>query len=448
MKVFRFCLPWIGLLIIPLAASADIADQVTDFTLDNGLQVVVIEDHRAPVVVHMLWYRAGSADETAGVSGIAHFLEHLLFKQTKTLESGEFSRVVAKNGGSDNAFTSKDFTAYFQRVAADRLDLMMQMEADRMVNLDLSEEDIVTEREVIIEERNQRVENSPGALFREQSTAALFLNHRYGVPVIGWRHEMEKLNLGDALDFYRQYYAPNNAVLVVAGDVLPDDVRQLAEKNYGPLSANPDLSPRARPQEPPQIAARRLTYRDERVAQPYMTRSYLAPERDPGDQSTAAALTLLAEILGGGQTSVLTQKLQFETSTAVYAAAFYDGLSLDDSSFGFAVVPSADVTLQAAEEALDQALAEFFEAGVDLEQLERIKTQFSASDIYARDNVQGLANSYGAALTSGLGLSDIHAWPDIIQAVTAKDIMAAAKDVLRDAGSVTGWLMKPEEEMQ
>ena len=355
---------------------------------------------------------------------------------------------MAENGGSDNAFTSKDFTAYFQRVAADRLDLMMRMEADRMVNLDLSEEDILTEREVIIEERNQRVENSPGALFREQTTAALFLNHRYGVPVIGWRHEMEKLSLSDALDFYRQYYAPNNAVLVVAGDVVPDEVRQLAEKNYGPSPANPELGPRARPQEPPQIAARRLSYRDERVAQPYMTRSYLAPERDPGDQSTAAALTLLAEILGGGQTSVLTQKLQFETSTAVYAAAFYDGLSLDDSSFGFAVVPSAEVTLQAAEEALDQALAEFFEAGVDLEQLERIKTQFAASDIYARDNVQGLANSYGAALTSGLGLSDIHAWPDIIQAVTAEDIMAAAKDVLRDAGSVTGWLMKPEEEKQ
>ena len=448
MQFFRFCLAWIGVLFIPMAAPADIADQVTDFTLDNGLQVVVIEDHRAPVVVHMLWYRAGSSDEPAGVSGIAHFLEHLLFKQTKTLEAGEFSRVVAENGGSDNAFTSKDFTAYFQRVAADRLDLMMHMEADRMVNLDLSEEDILTEREVIIEERNQRVENSPGALFREQTTAALFLNHRYGVPVIGWRHEMEKLSLSDALDFYRQYYAPNNAVLVVAGDVRPDDVRQLAEKNYGPLPANPELGPRARPQEPPQIAARRLSYRDERVAQPYMTRSYLAPERDPGDQSTAAALTLLAEILGGGQTSVLTQKLQFETSTAVYAAAFYDGLSLDDSSFGFAVVPSAEVTLQAAEEALDQALAEFFEAGVDLEQLERIKTQFAASDIYARDNVQGLANSYGAALTSGLGLSDIHAWPDIIQAVTAEDIMAAAKDVLRDAGSVTGWLMKPEEEKQ
>ncbi|XXK31853.1 M16 family metallopeptidase [Rhodobacteraceae bacterium nBUS_24] len=448
MKVFRFCLALMGLAALPMAALADIADQVTDFTLDNGLQVVVIEDHRAPVVVHMLWYRAGSADETAGVSGVAHFLEHLLFKQTKTLAAGEFSRVVAENGGSDNAFTSTDFTAYFQRVAADRLDLMMRMEADRMMNLDLSEEDILTEREVIIEERNQRVENSPGALFREQSNAALYLNHRYGVPVIGWRHEMEKLSLSDALAFYRRYYAPNNAVLVVAGDVLPDEVREMAVKNYGSLPANPDLHPRARPQEPPQIAARRLTYRDERVAQPYITRNYLAPERDPGDQSTAAALSLLADILGGGQTSVLTQKLQFETSTAVYSAAFYDGLSLDDSNFGFVVVPSADVTLQAAEDALDQALAGFLETGVDLAQLDRIKTQFAASEIYARDNVQGLANSYGAALTSGLGLADIHAWPAAVQAVRPEDIMSAAKELLNEERSVTGWLMKPEEEAE
>ena len=448
MKVFRFCLALMGLAALPMAALADIADQVTDFTLDNGLQVVVIEDHRAPVVVHMLWYRAGSADETAGVSGVAHFLEHLLFKQTKTLAAGEFSRVVAENGGSDNAFTSTDFTAYFQRVAADRLDLMMRMEADRMMNLDLSEEDILTEREVIIEERNQRVENSPGALFREQSNAALYLNHRYGVPVIGWRHEMEKLSLSDALAFYRRYYAPNNAVLVVAGDVLPDEVSEMAVKNYGSLPANPDLHPRARPQEPPQIAARRLTYRDERVAQPYITRNYLAPERDPGDQSTAAALSLLAEILGGGQTSVLTQKLQFETSTAVYSAAFYDGLSLDDSNFGFVVVPSADVTLQAAEDALDQALAGFLETGVDLAQLDRIKTQFAASEIYARDNVQGLANSYGAALTSGLELADIHAWPAAVQAVRPEDIMSAAKELLNEERSVTGWLMKPEEEAE
>ena len=448
MKVFRFCLALMGLAALPMAALADIADQVTDFTLDNGLQVVVIEDHRAPVVVHMLWYRAGSADETAGVSGVAHFLEHLLFKQTKTLAAGEFSRVVAENGGSDNAFTSTDFTAYFQRVAADRLDLMMRMEADRMMNLDLSEEDILTEREVIIEERNQRVENSPGALFREQSNAALYLNHRYGVPVIGWRHEMEKLSLSDALAFYRRYYAPNNAVLVVAGDVLPDEVREMAVKNYGSLPANPDLRPRARPQEPPQIAARRLTYRDERVAQPYITRNYLAPERDPGDQSTAAALSLLADILGGGQTSVLTQKLQFEASTAVYSAAFYDGLSLDDSNFGFVVVPSADVTLQAAEDALDQALAGFLETGVDLAQLDRIKTQFAASEIYARDNVQGLANSYGAALTSGLGLADIHAWPAAVQAVRPEDIMSAAKELLNEERSVTGWLMKPEEEAE
>jgi len=248
--------------------------------------------------------------------------------------------------------------------------------------------------------------------------------------------------------FYRQYYAPNNAVLIVAGDVVPDEVREMAVKNYGSLPANPDLRPRARPQEPPQIAARRLTYRDERVAQPYITRNYLAPERDPGDQSTAAALSLLAEILGGGQTSVLTQKLQFETSTAVYSAAFYDGLSLDDSNFGFVVVPSADVTLQAAEDALDQALTGFLETGVDLAQLDRIKTQFAASEIYARDNVQGLANSYGAALTSGLELADIYAWPAAVQAVRPEDIMAAAKELLNEECSVTGWLMKPEEEAE
>jgi len=212
-----------------LAPAAHADDQVTNFMLDNGMEVVVIEDTRAPVVVHMVWYRAGSADEPPGISGIAHYLEHLLFKGTKTMEPGEFSSIVAKNGGRDNAFTSYDYTAYFQRVAADRLELMMRMESDRMVNLQISDEDIATERDVIIEERNQRVENSPGALFREQHNAAQFLNHRYGVPIIGWQHEMLGLGLKEAKDFYHRFYAPNNAVLVVAGDVRPDEVRALAE---------------------------------------------------------------------------------------------------------------------------------------------------------------------------------------------------------------------------
>jgi zinc protease len=431
--------------LLPIGSTADISTQVTDFRLENGMQVIVIEDHRAPVVIHMVWYKAGSGEEDPGVSGVAHFLEHLLFKQTKTMGAGEFSRIVAENGGSDNAFTSYDYTAYFQRITVDKLPFMMKMESDRMINLDLGPDDILTERDVILEERNQRVENSPSALFSEQRRAALFLNHPYGRPVIGWRHEMESLSLEDALAFYRQFYAPNNAILVVGGDVLPEAVFELAEQTYGVIPANPDLLPRDRPQEPPQISARRMTYFDERVAQPYVARTYLAPERNPGDQSVPAALTLLAEILGGGQTSVLAQKLQFEAQTAVYTTAFYGGTALDDATFGFVIVPSDSVPLEEAEAALDQAIGEFLKEGVDLDKLNRLKRQFRASEIYARDSVSGLANAYGAALTSGLSLDDIHDWPNILQAVTQDDIMAAAKLVLKEQKSVTGWLMKPKE---
>ena len=292
-------------------------DQVTSFTLDNGMDVVVIEDTRAPAVVHMVWYRAGSADEEAGVSGIAHFLEHLMFKETENLSSGEFSSIVAKNGGRDNAFTSYDYTAYFQRVAADRLDLMMQMEADRMVNLVLNPDEVRTERDVVIEERNQRTENDPGSLFGEQMSAAQFLNHRYGVPIIGWMHEIVDLDLEDAQAFYDEHYAPNNAVLVVAGAVTPEEVRVLAEKHYGVIPANPEIEPRARPSEPPQLAERRLVLEDPRVGQPYVARSYIAPERDSGAQEKAAALTMLSEVLGGGPTALLDETLQIESQTTV-----------------------------------------------------------------------------------------------------------------------------------
>ena len=419
-------------------------EQVTHFTLDNGMDVVVIEDHRAPVVVHMVWYRAGSADEPAGASGIAHFLEHLMFKRTETMESGEFSRTVARNGGQDNAFTSYDYTGYFQRVAADRLGLMMQMEADRMVNLRLDDAEIATEREVIIEERNQRVENSPAALFREQKDAVQYLNHRYGVPIIGWRHEMVSLDRDDALAFYERFYAPNNAILVVAGAVTPDEVRALAQEHYGPIPANPALPERLRPTEPPQTAERRITFRDARVAQPYVSRSYLAPERDSGAQDTAAALTILAEVLGSGTTSVMAEALQFDSQVATFTGAFYSGMSLDKTTFDVVVVPSEGVTLEEAEAAMDKVLAEFLTTGVDPEQLDRIKMQLRAAQIYARDNVDSIANRYGRALTQGLTVEDVQAWPDILQAVTADDVMAAARMVLDRRQAVTGWLMAEE----
>ncbi|MFA5580995.1 MAG: pitrilysin family protein [Paracoccaceae bacterium] len=433
-----------------LAALPLRAAEISSFTLDNGMDVVVIQDQRAPAVVHMVWYRVGSADEPAGKSGIAHFLEHLMFKGTDVLGPGEFSATVTRNGGSDNAFTSYDYTAYFQRITADRLGLMMEMEANRMRNLEMTESDVATERAVVLEERNQRTDNQPGALFAEQRNAAQYLNHPYGVPVVGWRHEIEALNRDDAFDFYHQYYAPNNAILIVAGDTTTHEVRELADRFYGPIAPNPDLMPRKRPSEPPQLAERRMRFADPRVSQPYVVRSYLAPPRISGAQQEAAALTLLAQVLGGsGATSVLGRKLQFEQQVALHVSASYSGVSLDDTQFGLAIIPAPDVTLADAEDALDAAIDEFMQTGIDPVQFARIKMQQRAAMIYADDNVSGLAHRYGAALTTGLSLADIEAWPDIIDAVTEDDVLAAARQVFDKRRAVTGWLetTAPEHEV-
>jgi len=437
-------IPGLALVALTLLIRPLWAQEISNFTLDNGMDVVVIEDHRAPVVVQMVWYRAGAADEVPGVSGVAHFLEHLLFKATDDMKAGELSDTVAANGGSDNAFTSQDYTAYYQRVAADRLDLMMKMESDRMRDLRLTVDDIATERDVILEERNMRVENNPDALFGEQRRAAQYLNHPYGTPTIGWKHEVEKLSLEDALAYYRRFYAPNNAILVVAGDVDPANVLELANKHYGPLAPTVGLKPRQRTEEPPQLAERRLTYVDPRVSQPYVIRTYLAPERNPGDQKQAAALTMLSELLGGnGQTSVLGRKLQFETQKAIYTAAFYDGMSLDKTTFGLVIVPSDGVSLAEGEAALDKAMAEFIEEGVDMDQFARIKMQIKADLIYQRDDVQAMANDYGAALTSGLTLEDVKAWPQVLQDVTPEEVIEAAKLLQDKRQAVTSWLTNP-----
>lgn len=428
-----------ALILSPFAASAA---EVTSFELDNGMQVVVLEDHRAPVVVHMVWYKVGAADEPSGKSGIAHFLEHLLFKGTDDLAAGELSATVARNGGSDNAFTSWDYTAYFQRVAADRLGLMMQMEADRMRDLDMTEDDVRTERDVVLEERNQRTDGEAGALFQEQSRAAQYLNHPYGTPIIGWRHEIRKLNREDAFAFYQRYYAPNNAVLVVAGDVDPNEVRALAEKHYGPVRPTVDLGERERPEEPPQLAERRLMFTDARVSQPYISRSYLAPERDAGDQREAAKLTILAELLGGnGATSVLGRKLQFGSQQAIYASAYYNGMSLDESTFGLVMVPTPGTEMRVAEEALDGALDEFLSEGVETAQFERLKFQIKAAQIYAEDDIQSLARKYGAGLSSGLTTDDVEAWPELLTSVTEEEVMDAARKVFDRRNAVTGWVM-------
>ena len=431
--------------LVLMAGGAVCDENVSDFVLDNGLEVVVIEDHRAPAAVQMIWYDVGAADEPPGKSGIAHFLEHLMFRGTEKYGPGEFQQTVELLGGSENGFTSRDYTGYWQRVASDRLETVMEMEADRMNGLLMNEEDISVERQVVLEERNQRTDSNPHALFAEQRMSALYLNHPYGIPVIGWRAEIEGLTREDLFDFYRQHYVPNNATLIIAGDVQPDEVRRLAEEHYGQTPAGPDMAGRDRPMEPPHLAARRLAASDPRVASPYVVRIYLAPERNPGEQEMAAALEILAELLGGsGATSVLGRELEVEQKIAVYTSAFYDGVSLDYATFGFLAVPAEGVSLQEAEDAVDEVLAEFIADGVDEDHLVRVKAQIRAAWIYGQDSVFDRANRYGRALASGLSIEDVEAWPDVLQAVTGEDIVVVAREVLEVKSSVTGWLTGEE----
>ena len=441
----KFYFIFILSVIVPLEAFSN----VTSFSLENGMRVVVIEDHRAPVVTHMVWYRAGASDENSGKSGIAHLLEHLLFKETENVENGEFSQTVAALGGSDNAFTSQDYTAYYQRVSKQYLDLMMYYESDRMKNLKISELDFNTELKVVIEERSQRTDSKPGALFNEQNMASLYLNHPYGVPIVGWRHELEDLDREDAIDFYKTYYSPNNAILIVSGDVDPENVQILANKFYGSLENTIYLDVRKRPAEPPQIVERRLIFEDERVSQPYITRTYLAAERDPGQQREAAALTLLADLIGSdGIQSILGKTLQLDNKKAIYTNAYYNGLSYDDTNFSLIVVPNIDVTLLDIEVELDKVINTFISNGIDEDHLERIKFQYKAQQIYSLDSAYSQARRFGVALTSGLTIEDVLAWPKIIQDIKSSEILAAAVSLFKKESSVTGWIRKPFEERE
>ena len=418
--------------------------KVSDFRLDNGMEVVVIEDHRAPVVTQMIWYRVGSADEPWGHSGIAHFFEHLMFKATGDIADGAFSKIIAANGGSDNAFTSYDYTAYYQRIAADRLGLVMEMEADRMRNLVLTDEVVATERDVILEERNQRTDNSPQGLFAEQMSAALYMNHPYGVPVIGWRHEIEQLNLADAQAFYARYYAPDNAILVVAGDVTPAAVRALAETHYGPLQPS-GRPPEARPQEPPQLAPRRLEMRDPRVRQPFVRRVYLVPSYDPSNPREAAALSILSDVLGDGITSRLAQALQLDQKVAIDTGSYYSPGRRDQAGFSLYGVPAPGQDLATVEAAMDAVLAQLAAEGPTGEELDRIKRLNRAARIFAQDSVASQARRYGGALAVGQTVADVRNWPAVMEAVTAEEVRRVAEQYLVLEHSVTGWLMVAKE---
>jgi len=413
------------------------------FTLGNGLQVLVIPDHRTPVVTQMIWYKVGSADETPGKSGLAHFLEHLMFKGTSKHPAGEFSETVLRVGGNENAFTSTDYTGYFQRVPREQLASMMEFEADRMTGLILKDENVLPERDVVLEEFNMRVANNPDARLTEQIMAALYLNHPYGRPVIGWRQEIEKLDREDALAFYKRFYAPNNATLVIAGDVDAKEVRSMAERTFGEVAPQPAIPvKRIRPQEPTPAAPRTVTLSDPRVEQPGVRRYYLVPSATTAAAGESPALDVLAQLMGGGSNSYLYRALVVDRPLAVSASAGYQGTSLDATQFMISVSPKPGVEFAQIEQVIDAVISDVGKNAVRAEDLERVKTQLIAEAIYAQDNQATLARWYGGALTTGLSIEDIRSWPERIRAVTAEQVRDAAQKWLDKKRSVTGYLIK------
>jgi len=414
---------------------------VEHFTLKNGMEVVVIPDHRAPVVTHMVWYRVGSADEPSGKSGLAHFLEHLMFKGTPSMAPGEFSKTIARNGGQDNAFTSADYTGYFQRVARDRLELVMELEADRMTNLTLTSAEIEPERGVIIEERRSRVDNRPSGRFSEQLNAAFYVSHPYGKPVIGWAREIQSLTRKDILDFYKRYYTPNNAILVVAGDITADQLKPLARKHYGAVPRRTEVPPRVRAVEPLPQAERRIILKDPRVRTPQLRRSYLTPAYATAGPGEAEAMDILAEVLGGKTTSRMYRQLVVDQKIAAGAGAWFAGDNLDHGRFGVYAVTAVGKSVEDLEKAIDQVIDDLVKDGPSEQEVEKAKRTLVASAVYARDSQQMLARIFGIALTTGQSVRDVIEWTDRIKAVDRDAVHKAARTYLKKVRSATGIML-------
>ncbi|MBV9067013.1 MAG: insulinase family protein, partial [Methylobacteriaceae bacterium] len=413
---------------------------ITHSRLENGLQIVVIPDHRTPVVTHMIWYQNGSADDPPGKSGIAHFLEHLMFKGTKAHPKG-FSDLVAELGGQENAFTAYDYTAYFQRVAKEHLATMMGFEADRMTGLILTDDVVAPERDVVLEERRMRTDTDPAQQLNEAVQASLFPHHPYGTPVIGWGHEIETLDRADALAYYERFYTPANAILIVAGDVDAAEVERMARETYGRIPAREKPPRRFRPQEPEPRAHRLVTLADAKVEQPQHERVFLVPSYTTGAPGEAEALEVLTHLLGGGHTSLLYRELVVERKLAVAVGAYYMGTSLDATRLWIYAMPTPGTNLDELDRALDEVIARMADHPVDDADLVRARTRLVADAIYAQDNQASLARWYGASLATSLTIEDITRWPERIEAVTAQDVQKAARTWLDKRRAVTGFLL-------
>ena len=447
MNLFKRLVPVVFAVLAAAGPARALDIDVTSFTLANGMQVVVIPDHRAPVVTHMVWYKTGAADETQGKAGVAHLLEHLMFKGTPAHPNDTFDRLLRANGGDGNAFTTQDYTAYFQKVMKDRLPLVMELEADRMQNLELTDQTVLPELSVVLEERRQRIDNEPSGLLSEQMDAAMYTAHPYGKPVIGWMPQVSKLTRQDAMDFYAAHYEPENAILIVAGDVTPDEVKTLAERYYGPLKNKRPVPERVRAEEPAPNAERRVTMTDPRVSTPGWQRQYLTPSARQLPQREELAMSLLAEIIGGGNQSRFYQTLNIDKKLAAYSGAWFDADQLDYGNFGLYASPNPGVTIEAVEKQVDAILNDVVTKGVTQEELDRSRNSMIASAVYLLDSQDKLARLFGVALATGQSIDDVKNWDKDLATVTVDDVNKAARSILKPNASVTGVLL-PEAKAQ
>lgn len=404
-------------------------------TLSNGMNVIIIPDHRAPVVLHSVWFRAGAVDEETGQTGIAHMLEHLMFKGTKTLPNKAREQLIQRNGAQENAFTSRDYTAYYQKVAKDRLPLMMEQEADRMINLTLTEEDFQPERSVVLEERQLRTESKPVSRFYEELVQAHYGAHPYSNPVIGWRADIEAYTRDKAIAWYNTHYAPNNATLILHGDITLAEAMPLVEQYYAPLK--PANTPNRVTEEQPLRAEPILFDKvDAEVQVPVWLKLWRTPtlQAKPagtfGDNTDAFALEVLADILGGSQTSRLYQALVVEQEMADSANASFDEVGAGEGSFDVSVQPKAGKSLTHIEDAVNVVLAEIIENGVTETELTRSKKALKSADIYARDDGFNVVYRLGLMLMAGGTVEDFKTYPSALQTVTAADIQRVAKTYL------------------
>lgn len=414
--------------------------QPETFTLENGMKTVVLRDHRAPVVTHVIWYRVGAADDAPGKSGLAHFFEHLMFKATETTPAGEYKRIAARNGGQINARTSYDYTNYFFRVARDRLPLMMQLEADRMAKLVLDEREVFAERSVVQQERRQVVDSNPGAVLDEQVREKLFAGHPYAVPVIGRMDEVARLSRADALDWYRTWYGPENAVLVVAGDITARELKPLVEATYGQVPRRGNLKERSWPDVEPLAQSYQLEHRDPKVSQPTWSRNWIGV---PMGHPDAEALQVGMQILGGGRTGRLYRGM-VESGRAVNAW----GYSAEMEAPGVitvSVTPSRDVSLEAARDDAISIVETLARSGPTEEELTRAKSIIAASAVFRRDNQQELADWYGVSLAAGAQLESIEAWDARVAAVTRDQVRAVISRYLVGSHHVDARLLPVSE---